>query len=47
MFRVQDGPYLPQQVRILENVTEPDGEWGEQLIEQVRVCEPGRWRNLA
>lgn len=29
------------QARIRECVTEPDGEWGEQEIEQVRVLEPG------
>lgn len=31
------------QFRILESVSEPDGEFHEKDIEQVRVLEPGRW----
>jgi hypothetical protein len=31
------------QLRLLEVVVEPDGEWGETSIEQIRVLEPGRW----
>jgi hypothetical protein len=34
--------YLTQ-FRIKECVTEPDGEWGEKDVEQVRVVEPGKW----
>ncbi|MEQ8396510.1 DUF4055 domain-containing protein [Thalassobaculum sp.] len=30
-------------VRIREAVVERDGIWGERVIEQVRVLEPGRW----
>jgi hypothetical protein len=32
------------QVRISETVSEPDGDWGEKDIEQIRVLEPGTWR---
>lgn len=32
------------QVRIMEAVTEPDGEFGERSVPQVRVLEPGTWR---
>src|SRR5262249_43981635 len=32
------------QVRIKECVLEPDGEFGEKEVEQIRVLEPGRWR---
>ncbi|WP_376960118.1 DUF4055 domain-containing protein [Azospirillum sp. A26] len=31
------------QLRLLETVMEPDGEWGEQCVEQVRVLTPGAW----
>jgi len=31
------------QVRYLEAVVEPDGRFGEDVIEQVRVLEPGKW----
>ena len=31
------------QVRILESVFEPDGQFDEKAIEQVRVIEPGKW----
>lgn len=40
---VIDGAETLTQVRILENVTEPDGEWHEKQIEQVRVLEPTTW----
>lgn len=33
-----------QQFRFLEHVTEPDGEFGEKIVDQVRVLEPGSWR---
>ena len=39
----QDGEYLTQ-LRLLENVTEPDGDFGEKQIEQVRVLTPGAWQ---
>lgn len=32
------------QLRLLEIVTEPDGEFGEKSIEQVRVLMPGTWQ---
>ena len=32
------------QLRLLEHVTEPDGEFGEKIVKQVRVLEPGTWR---
>jgi hypothetical protein len=32
------------QIRLLESETEDDGEFGERMIEQVRVLEPRRWR---
>lgn len=32
------------QLRFRECVMEPDGEFGEKEVEQVRVLEPGRWR---
>jgi len=33
-----------QQVRIREVTTEPDGEFGEAVVEQIRVLEPGKYR---
>ena len=32
------------QVRILENVSVPDGDFGCKVIEQVRVLTPGAWQ---
>lgn len=32
------------QLRFVEQVEEPDGEFGEKLIEQVRVLYPGKWQ---
>lgn len=31
------------QLRLLEHVVEPDGEWGEKQVKQVRVLTPGAW----
>lgn len=31
------------QLRLLENVEEPDGQFGTKTVEQVRVLEPGKW----
>lgn len=31
------------QLRLLETVTEDDGEFGEKVVEQVRVLYPGKW----
>jgi len=36
-------PYLSR-IRITETKTEPDGEWGEQEVQYVRVIEPDSWR---
>lgn len=32
------------QLRLLESAVEDDGEFGEKMVEQVRVIEPTRWR---
>lgn len=32
------------QLRLLENITEPDGAFGEKQIQQVRVLYPGKWQ---
>ena len=42
-WRVENTPSGPElvQLRLLEIVTEPDGEWGEVEIKQVRVLTPG------
>lgn len=34
------------QIRILECVSEPDGEFLEKEIEQIKVIEPGKWRTF-
>lgn len=39
----QNGKEVFTQLRLLECVTEDDGEFGEKEIEQVRVYYPGRW----
>jgi len=39
-----DGAEVLKQVRIFECVSEPDGEFNEKKVEQIRVLEPGRWR---
>jgi hypothetical protein len=31
------------QLRLLETITEPDGDFGEKVITQVRVLSPGKW----
>lgn len=38
-----NGQLTLTQFRFLESVTEPDGTFGEKIIEQVRVLYPGRW----
>ena len=43
-FNVQEKGGQLQQVRISEMVTQPDGEFGEKVIEQIRVLEPGSYR---
>ena len=41
-FREEGGRL--SQIRLLEHHTEPDGDFGEKVIEQVRVLEPGSWK---
>jgi hypothetical protein len=41
--RGADGAMLSQ-LRLLESVCEPDGLWGEKIVKQVRVLEPGKWQ---
>jgi hypothetical protein len=36
------GPYLTQ-LRLMEQIEEPDGAFTERAVPQVRVLEPGRW----
>lgn len=38
-----DGAMTLTQLRFVEQVEEPDGAFGEKLIEQVRVLYPGKW----
>lgn len=38
-----DGGRLTQ-LRLLETITEDDGEYGEDVVEQVRVLRPGSWQ---
>jgi hypothetical protein len=42
--RVERGSSVLVQLRFVERITEYDGEFGEQIIEQVRVLYPGRWQ---
>ncbi len=39
----ENGAEVLTQVRILECVTEQDGEWHEKAVDQIRVLEPGTW----
>lgn len=39
--------YIISQFRFYVEVTEPDGEFGEKTIEQIRVVEPGRYRTYS
>jgi hypothetical protein len=41
--KVDGGRMRLTQLRLLESVEEPDGDFGTVVIEQVRVLEPGRW----
>jgi hypothetical protein len=40
----QNGKWTILQLRFMENVEEPDGEFGAISIQQVRVLYPGRWQ---
>jgi hypothetical protein len=39
-----NGAEVLTQLRLLEQATVPDGEFGESVVEQVRVLYPGRWQ---
>ena len=39
-----NGAAVLTQLRIMESVEEPDGEWGTREVEQVRVLTPGAWQ---
>ena len=39
----QSGAWVMQQLRFVEVVSEPDGQFGEAAIEQIRVIEPEQW----
>ncbi len=39
----KNGEWTLQQLRLMECVDEPDGEWGVVKVDQVRVLEPGKW----
>ena len=41
---VVDGAQRLVQLRLMEKVVEPDGEWGEKEVEQVRVLTPGAFQ---
>lgn len=41
--RDANGSYLTQ-LRLMESIVEPDGAWGEVIVPQVRVLEPGKWQ---
>ena len=38
-----NGAIVLAQLRLMESVEEPDGEFNEKFIPQIRVLEPGRW----
>ena len=40
---VIDGVRQLTQLRLMEHVVEPDGKYGEKIIKQIRVLEPGRF----
>ena len=39
-----NGVLMLRQLRLLESVEVPEGDYGTQVISQVRVLEPGRWQ---
>lgn len=41
---VQNGRQVLAQLRLAETASVPDGDFGEQIVERVRVLEPGSWR---
>ena len=40
---VIDGARQLTQLRLMEHVVEPDGKYGEKIVKQIRVLEPGRY----
>ena len=40
----KDGSWVIKQLRLMETVTEPDGDFGQAAVEQVRVLMPGIWQ---
>lgn len=40
----QEGRQVLTQLRLLESVTVPDGDYGEKAVEQIRVLTPGEYR---
>ena len=40
---VIDGVRQLTQLRLMEHVVEPDGKYGEKIVKQIRVLEPGRY----
>lgn len=43
---VVNGAEMLTQIRIMECVTEPDGDYAEKEIHQIRVIEPGTWQTF-
>ena len=41
--QVIDGVRQLTQLRLMEHVVEPDGKYGEKIVKQIRVLEPGRF----
>ena len=41
--QVIDGVRQLTQLRLMEHVVEPDGKYGEKIVKQIRVLEPGRY----
>ena len=42
-YEKRGGNIILSQLRLIESVDEPDGEFGVKSVQQVRVLEPGRW----
>lgn len=41
--KYQNGEWQLTQLRFMEEVEEPDGNWATHCVQQVKVLEPGRW----
>lgn len=46
MAKREGANWVIVQLRLMECVEEPDGEFGTKEVDQVRVLEPGRWRTF-